>query len=154
MKRHAPDGSRRRRLGAMLGATVVVATLALWAAATMRQSSASSTPSTHTSTTQAPGTAGMVVALDPETGTVGMPTAEQMKAFDDQMKASLNQSDVGLEFVNRPDGSTIVDLQGRYQSMSIAKIGPDGRPQTTCVDTHEAARAALDGTAPVGLEVK
>jgi hypothetical protein len=154
MKRHVPEGSRRRRLGAMLGATAVVATLAFWAAATMRQSSASTTPANHTSTTQAPGTAGMVVAIDPETGTVGMPSAEQMKAFDEQMKSSLNQSDVGLEFINHPDGSTSVDLQGRYQSVSIAKIGADGRPQTTCVDTHEAARAALDGTAPVGPEVK
>ena len=152
MKRHVPDGSRRRRLGAMLGATAVVATLAFWAAATMRQSSASTTPANHTPTNQAPGTAGMVVAIDPETGTVGMPSAEQMKAFDEQMKTSLNQSEVGLEFINHPDGSTSVDLQGRYQSVSIAQIGPDGRAQTTCVSTPEAARAAL--TAPIGPEVK
>jgi hypothetical protein len=154
MKRHVPDGSRRRRLGAMLGATAVVAMLAFWAIAAMRQSSATSTSTNHISTTQAPGSAGMVVALDPETGTFGPPNAEQAKALEEQMKASLNQSDVGLEFVNHPDGSTSVDLQGRFQSMSIAQIGPDGRVHTTCVDTHEAAHAVLDGTAPVGPEVK
>ncbi len=154
MKRHVPDGSRRRRLGAMLGATAVVAMLAFWAIAATRQSSASSTPSNHTTTTQAPGSAGMVVALDPETGTFGLPSAEQAKALEQQMKASLNQTDAGLLFVNHPDGSTSVDLQGRFQSMSVAQIGPDGRARTTCVETQEAARAALDGTAPIGPEVK
>ena len=155
MKRHVPDGSHGRRLGAMLGATAVVAMLAFWAIAAMRQSSASSTPTNHTSTTQAPGTAGMVVALDPETGTFGLPTAEQAKAFEEQMKASLNHSDVGLEFVHHPDGSTSVDLQGRFQSMSIAHIGPDGSVHTTCVDDHGAAKNALDSkTAPTGPEVR
>jgi len=155
MMRHVPDGLRGRRLGAMLGATTVVAMLAFWAVAAMRQSSAPTTPSNHTSTTQAPGSAGMIVALDPETGTFGMPTPEQARELEEQMKASLSHSDEGLEFIDHPDGSTSVDLQGRFQNMSIAHIGPDGRVHTTCVDDHDAARKALDpATAPAGPEVR
>lgn len=154
MMRHAPDGSRRRRLGAMLGATAVVATLAFWALAAMRQASASSTPANHTSTTQAPGSAGMVVALDPETGTFGMPSAEQARELEEQMKASLSHSDEGLVVVHHPDGSSSVDLQGRFQCMSIAKIGADGRVHTTCVQDHGAALHALDPATPSGPEVR
>jgi hypothetical protein len=153
MKRHVPAVLRGRRLGAMSVAMLVVATLAFWAIAATRSSSDSATPATITSTTQAPGAAGMIAALDPVTGTLVEPSLQQILELDAQMKASLSQSDQGLEMIVHPDGHASVDLQGRYQSATIAHIGADGKVHTSCVSSHDAACQAL-ATPPAGPEVK
>jgi hypothetical protein len=81
--------------------------------------------------------AGMVVGIDPETGKLGPPTAEQRRELE-QIAASertlLSRSSVGLVEEHRPDGTVHVDLQGRFQDYMTVRIGPDGSKAFGCVD--------------------
>lgn len=54
--------------------------------------------------------------------------------------AALSQSSEGLVEVRMPDGSTMIDLQGRFQMTSQATVQADGRVKTDC-DTDEAVHA-------------
>src|SRR5262245_33369554 len=58
----------------------------------------------------APGAAGMIVGVDPETGRLGMPTPEQRLRLAEKEQAALSHSSVGLVEVHRPDGPVLIDL--------------------------------------------
>ena len=96
------------------------------------------------------GRAGMTVAIDPITGELRAPTAQERQAlFAGQAEAqALNTSTDGLQQVLMPDGHTVgVDLQGRFMSHSIAKVMQDGSVRTGCVTTRKEAEGFL-GTSP------
>jgi hypothetical protein len=63
----------------------------------------------------------------------------------------LNRSSDGLVVQAVPGGCQRVELGDRFQSAALAKIGPDGKLVTDCVDTVEQADAFLraDRTATV-----
>ena len=93
------------------------------------------------------GSAGMVVGIDPETGRVGMPSREFKDAMrDDPRGPAMSRSMDGLRVIHKPDGSKMVDLQGRFQEYTVVRITPDGRKEQTCVEGSGVA-AALAGTA-------
>jgi len=93
------------------------------------------------------GQASFVLEIDPETGQLGAPKGGiQLNA--DELNA-VDTSDEGLVQVVRADGSAMMDLQGRFCSLSMAKIGADGKLHITCVDTPEKAAYALDQATPV-----
>lgn len=92
----------------------------------------------------APGHAGMRVSIDPDTGELGMPTPEQQKAMDDDLREMLSRSADGLQPEVLPDGSVRVDLQGRFQSVSVASIDAAGQLHTGCIENHTALEGALD----------
>jgi len=50
------------------------------------------------------------------------------------LDAATNRSIEGLTFEYRDDGTIGLDLQGRFQNVMLATIGPDGRVQTSCVN--------------------
>ena len=96
-------------------------------------------PAVRTST----GVNGLVVALDPESGELGMPSTTQMEQLEaaQQLLPSddLNHSDAGLPVKHYADGSMSVDLQGRFQEFATVRIAPNGKRIIGCAD-----RAALD----------
>jgi hypothetical protein len=96
------------------------------------------------------GQSGMRVALDPETGTLGMPSPDDQKVLDAELDEMLSRSTDGLRREVLPDGTVRVNLQGRFQSASVATIDAQGRLHTGCVDHAAAAQAVADGTAPAG----
>jgi hypothetical protein len=51
----------------------------------------------------------------------------------ESLKNSLSTSSDGLTEVTHPDGTVTVDLEGRFQNFSVAKINPDGTVTTACV---------------------
>jgi hypothetical protein len=55
----------------------------------------------------------------------------------------LNRSADGLVVQAVPGGGQRVDLGGRFQSAAVAKIGPDGKLVTDCVESVEEADAFL-----------
>src|SRR5687768_235151 len=55
----------------------------------------------------------------------------------------LSRSLEGLTPRALPGGGEVIDLAGRFQSAAIAKIGPDGQLEISCVDTVEEAEAFL-----------
>lgn len=83
------------------------------------------------------------VAVDPTTDQIRQPTREEVQELLQGMKPYLDQSTDGLIQVTAPDGSVGVDLQDRFQSVSVARVGSAG-VSTECVSTAEEARAFLE----------
>ena len=77
--------------------------------------------------------AAMMVYLDPETGQrVSRPITEAQRQMSRSARARLNRSSEGLEVVHRPDGSMMVELQGRFQNTSVVRRGRDGSLHLEC----------------------
>jgi hypothetical protein len=87
------------------------------------------------------GSSGMMIGIDPVTGSKQMPSP----AFRSALQApALDRSQIGLQVVHKPDGSRMIDLQDRFQDYTVVRIGPDGRKIETCVqgpDVDAALRA-------------
>ncbi len=96
----------------------------------------------------APGSAALRAYLDPETGelAVGVAPAAELE-LDPDTENALRRDDEGLVQVRHADGSVSMDLQGRYQSVSIARVNAGGTI-TVCTESAEGAKHALDGKTP------
>jgi hypothetical protein len=57
------------------------------------------------------------------------------------LKGMLNKSSEGLVEEHNADGSVEMDLQGRFQSVTVARINKDGSVTQSCVDNPRAAGA-------------
>lgn len=90
------------------------------------------------------GTAGMVVAIQPETGDFVMPSPEQLAAFG---AAQAPKALGDLQVRNRPDGGQYVDVRGRFLSYSVARRGADGTLEHGCC-TDPGAVARFCNEAP------
>jgi hypothetical protein len=69
-------------------------------------------------------------------------TQEQAQQIADALKE--NKSTQGLVEVRHEDGSVSMDLEGRFQNVTIAKRNDDGSVTTACVDSPEAASGFLN----------
>ena len=85
----------------------------------------SAPPATHQ-----PMDAGMRIFIDPETGTIGGPTQAQLEEM--AADAALNQSTDGLVQVTMPDGSVMMNLEGRFQDYYMVKLDAKGRRHVVC----------------------
>lgn len=68
-------------------------------------------------------------------------TPEQARQLADQLEG--NKATDGLVPEKQADGSVSVDLQGRFQNVTLAKRNDDGSISSACVDTPEAADSFL-----------
>jgi hypothetical protein len=99
---------------------------------------------------------GMVIAVDPETGELGMPTAAQlgreMSIEDAQAYARQIRSE--LVTIHHSDGSSTLIHDERLADYAVIRIGPDGRKTFQCVHGEQAAHRAACAAAPVepGME--
>lgn len=59
------------------------------------------------------------------------------------LRNALSRSTEGLVFQRAPDGAVSVDLQGRFQNVSVARIDADGEIRTGCVASHASLAAFL-----------
>lgn len=94
---------------------------------------------------QSQGQSGMRAYVDPETGAlVSQPVteAQRLEAAAAAEADNLNYSDIGLQKVMLPDGSVMVDLQGRYQMSMTVEVQPDGSLQASCTDSAHSAMGA------------
>jgi hypothetical protein len=92
--------------------------------------------------------AGMVVARDPETGELGLPSPEQMRAIHEQRAEILRTTPEGFTEIRRADGAVGLLMNGRLQSYSVARIGADGRPVYQCVSAASDTAAVTRAPAP------
>ncbi|HUC19963.1 MAG TPA: hypothetical protein VMR98_00515, partial [Candidatus Polarisedimenticolaceae bacterium] len=53
----------------------------------------------------------------------------------------VNQSTEGLVQVKHADGSVSMDLEGRFQNVTVARVNKDGSVAKSCVDNPQAAAA-------------
>jgi glucose/arabinose dehydrogenase len=89
------------------------------------------------------GAAGMVVAIDPETGALVAPTAEQVLTLTAAERTGLMRTSEGLAEVRFPDGSVKVDLQGRFMEYGLVQLDRTGCPHFLCVNDEIVLRALL-----------
>jgi hypothetical protein len=84
--------------------------------------------------------AGLVAFIDPATGGLtSTPTEEQRAALRAALAALVNESDAGLYEVVLPDGTVVMDLQGRFQEAVVVQVAPDGTRNLACVGSVAAA---------------
>jgi hypothetical protein len=123
--------------GAVIGATATGKA----AAASTRSSVRKPAHAAHTPAVARHGRAGMVVGIDPASGELGPPTAEQLRTIQAASDPSLDHSTQGLQVISLPDGSQRVNLEGRFRAYSVVTIGPDGLAHLDCVEDRASALA-------------
>ena len=69
-------------------------------------------------------------------------TAEQARQVEEALTE--NKSTDGLVETRHEDGAVSLDLQGRFQNVTMAKKNEDGSVSTACVDSPEGAKAFLE----------
>lgn len=85
---------------------------------------------------------GKKIRVNAKTLQQGPLTAEQSKQVADALEG--NKSTDGLVETRHADGTVSMDLQGRFQNVTMAKRNDDGSVSNACVDTPEAARSFLN----------
>jgi hypothetical protein len=85
---------------------------------------------------------GKKVRVNAQTLQQGPLTQEQARQLSEQLEG--NKETDGLVQEKREDGTVSVDLQGRFQNVTLAKKNDDGTVSAACVDTPEAAGAFLN----------
>ena len=94
-------------------------------------------PSPNAGNTTVAGQAGMRIFRDPVTGEIGPPPADAGAHMEES--AVIPTDDAGLRQVRLPDGSYMVDLQGRYQESMVIQIDANGNRVVRCVDDPKKA---------------
>ena len=91
--------------------------------------------------------AGRKVRVNAQTLQQGPLTQAESQQLADQLEG--NKTSDGLVQEKQVDGTVAVDLQGRFQNVTLAKRNDDGTVSAACVDTPEAAEAFLRGAGRV-----
>ena len=87
-----------------------------------------------TAPAQPSGAAGMVVAIDPETGALTQPTAAQMQDLQPPPQKTSEVTTYRLA-----DGTVIANLDESFDSYSVVEIGADGKVQHLCQTARECS---------------
>lgn len=154
MSKHAQKNGRNssRKIRRLVWVGLIVAVFALGATAAVslgggvaknREQSSSNPVNAANPTTPANPHANLRLQnggpLNPQTGQVRPLTQEEAQRLAADIKRLVNQSTEGLKSVQHADGTVSMDLQGRFQSMAVAKRNEDGELVESCVDNPEAA---------------
>ena len=103
-----------------------------------------------------PGTAALRAYRNPETGALDIGVAPLSGlSLDAETQNALRRDTIGLVEVHHPDGSVSIDLQGRFQCATVARIDGTGKV-IVCTDGVESAQHALhdDAAGSATPEVK
>lgn len=85
--------------------------------------------------------AGQDVQVNSQTGQIKALTPEEARKLAAGLKQMVNQSTEGLVQVRHADGSVSMDLEGRFQNVTVARVNNDGSVAQSCVDNPQAAGA-------------
>ena len=102
------------------------------------------TPTVVPTATPTPPTLGMVVSIEPETGRLVMPTAEEMNQLTVAERTGLLRTSAGLTEVRLPDGTVMVDLQGRFMEFTFVRLDREGQLHFQGVNEAPALLRLLD----------
>lgn len=140
---------KRHHVGRGTFVVAAVAATAFIAAAPLQ-------PTDNTTAPDPAGTAGMWVHIDNETGDLqGGPDASvsAQLELDADLQNALRRDTEGLKLIRHANGATSMDLQGRYQSVSVLHIDENG-VSTICTDNETGVEKARKGQITATPEVK
>ena len=86
---------------------------------------------------------GLRVRIDPTTRRFLAGPPIPLDQLPEHVQARLLRSVQGLTPAVLANGATVVDFQGRFQTMSVVSLGQDGSKASACLDTPEALAALL-----------
>ncbi len=84
-------------------------------------------------------TATREITIDNQTGALRLPTAQETQTLVDRLIALTNQSTDGLQVSSLPNGAAVVNLDGRFAPVMLARPNPDGSSEVRCVTSFEEA---------------
>jgi hypothetical protein len=93
------------------------------------------------------GSAGQKAAVDPA-GRLRPVTPEEARALLEGVSRHVDQAGDGLTERYHPSGAVSIDLEDRFQSVTMARAGADGSVSTRCVTTKAEAERFLGQGAP------
>lgn len=85
--------------------------------------------------------AGRDVHMDTQTGQISELTAEESEKLATGLRQMIDQSTEGLVQVQHADGSVSVNLEERFQNVTVARVNRNGSVAQSCVDNPQAAGA-------------
>ncbi len=85
------------------------------------------------------GQAGLVVVRDAETGLLRAPEGQELQVLEGQMRSMFSDSAEGLEEYPLPGGGFGMNLDGRFQTAAVARVGANGKVEWICADTAKQA---------------
>jgi hypothetical protein len=94
-----------------------------------------------------PAGGGMIVARDPETGALTVPTPEQRRELLPEEFGAVLRSDQPLFEEAVPGGGTMIRLDGRLMDYVLATRDANGKLSVTCVHEADAAVRLVEGGA-------
>jgi cytoskeletal protein RodZ len=103
---------------------------------TTKKKSAAAQTTKRTTKSTVSAEAGMRIYRDPETGQIGPPTAEGIAAA--STDPSTSEEMTGLRQVMLPDGSVMIDLQGRFQESMVVQLDSKGQRVMSCTRDPQA----------------
>lgn len=112
------------------------------------QTAASPAKPSNEATTVPNGQSGAIVVRDQTTGALRVPNDEEARAMAKSIEPLFNTSSEGLVEEALPNGGFKMDLQGRFQSATIARRNSDGTLSWKCVDSASQATEFLMGSNP------
>ena len=77
--------------------------------------------------------------VDSQTQQIRPRTPQEAQELADKLKVMLNKSTDDLVEVQHEDGSVSMDLKGRFQNVTVARVNEDGTVSQSCVDNPRAA---------------
>ena len=83
------------------------------------------------------------ITVDPQTGTLRLPTPQETQELVDSLVEMTNRSMDGLQVTTLANGAKSVDIDGRFQSVMLARPSEDGSWEMKCVATFEEATEFL-----------
>ncbi len=94
-----------------------------------------------------PGTAALRATINPETGEIEISSKAPKTTLDIQTVESLRRDTEGLKPVVHPNGAVSVNLEGRFQSVSVVRIDKNGKRIVCTEDAGEIEKAIREETA-------
>ena len=99
---------------------------------------------------------GLRAYVDPETGQLtSQPVTAEQKRASEAVDPTFRQDDEGLQIVYFEDGSSMMDLQGRFEQATVVEVQSDASLRTYCSDAdhlrlgkHAHAPLATSPSAP------
>lgn len=86
---------------------------------------------------------GVQVAIDPVTGLLRQPTAEEARVLAKGLKDMVNDSNEGLETIRLENGAEVVDLQGHFQNVFVMFVDPESEMANECLNSSEQTEALI-----------